>query len=68
MGSPGCISGLPLFIDLFFIRPAEEIVHGDIVEVGDFDEGFGGDVVLTGFIVAVCPLRTVQDTCQIALG
>jgi hypothetical protein len=55
-GSP---VGLPLLVDLFFVRPAEEIVHGDIVEIGDFDEGFGGDVMLAGFIVAVCSLRTV---------
>ena len=48
-----------LLIDFFFIGSAEEVVDGNTVKVGDLDEGFGGDVVFAGFVVAVCPLRAV---------
>ncbi len=56
-----------LLVHFFFIRPPEEVVDGDIVKVGDLDEGFGGDVAGAGFIVAVAALCAVKDVCHLLL-
>ena len=48
-----------LLVHFFFICPPEEVVDGDIVEVGDLDEGFGGDVSVTSFIMTVTALRAI---------
>ena len=62
--SPLLHDGLSLFVDLFFICSAEQVVHGNIVEIRDFDENFGGNVMFAGFIIAVSPLGTVQIFCH----
>ena len=66
--SPLLHDGLSLFVDLFFICSAEEVVHGNIVEIRDFDEDLSGNVAGSGFVVTVCTLRTMQIICHLLLG
>ena len=57
-----------LFAYCGIVGAAKEVVHGNLVEIRDFDEGSGGDVNIATLIIAVYPLTAGKNFTHFGLG
>ena len=46
---------------------AQEIVHTDTVEIGEFVQNENGNVEIAQFVIGICGLMNVQKECQLFL-